>query len=123
MPIGSMSRAAHTVTEPFTQDPLSAMAPLLRVRPELQDLCRFASQWDTVHEAEPPGWAQFHIVTKGRFLLERYGGGAPRPAARHPPLAPARRGPPLRAPPPPPRSRTARASRNNNTGRTPDKTG
>jgi AraC-like DNA-binding protein len=27
-----------------------------------------------VHEAEPPGWAQFHIVTKGRCLLERYGG-------------------------------------------------
>ena len=68
-----MSRAGHTVTEPFTQDPLSAMAPLLRVRPELQDMCQFASQWDTVHEAEPPGWAQFHIVTKGRCLLERYG--------------------------------------------------
>ena len=38
MPIGSMSRADHTVTEPFTQDPLSAMAPLLRVRPELQEV-------------------------------------------------------------------------------------
>jgi AraC family transcriptional activator of mtrCDE len=69
-----MSRAGHTVTEPFTQDPLSAMAPLLRVRPELQEVCRFASQWDAVHEAEPPGWAQFHIVTKGRCLVERYGG-------------------------------------------------
>src|SRR5258708_36043713 len=72
-----MSRVGHTVTEPFTQDPLSAMAPLLRVRPELQDVCRFAFQWDTVHEAEPPAWAQFHIVTKGRCLLERYGGEAP----------------------------------------------
>jgi AraC family transcriptional regulator, activator of mtrCDE len=69
-----MSKAGRTVTEPFTQDPLSAMAPLLRVRPELQEVCRFASQWDTVHEAEPPGWAQFHIVTKGRCLLEPYGG-------------------------------------------------
>ena len=69
-----MSRAGHTVTQPFTQDPLSAMAPLLRVRPELQEVCRFASQWATVHEAEPPGWAQFHIVTKGRCLLEPYGG-------------------------------------------------
>jgi AraC family transcriptional activator of mtrCDE len=38
------------------------------------EVCRFASQWDTVHEAEPPGWAQFHIVTKGCCLLERYGG-------------------------------------------------
>jgi AraC family transcriptional activator of mtrCDE len=62
------------MTEPSTQDPLSAMAPLLRVRPELQEVCRFASQWHAVHEAAPPGWAQFHIVTKGRCLLERYGG-------------------------------------------------
>src|SRR5260370_42667220 len=98
MPIGSMSRAAHTVTEPFTQDPLSAMAPLLRVRPELQDVCRFALQWDTVHEAEPPGWAQFHIVTKGRCLLERYGGGPPRLGACSPPPPP---------PPGPPRPRAA----------------
>jgi AraC family transcriptional activator of mtrCDE len=70
-----MSRAGHAVTEPFTKDPLSAMAPLLRVRPEFQEVCRFASQWHAVHEAAPAGWAQFHIVTKGRCLLERYGGG------------------------------------------------
>jgi hypothetical protein len=31
---------------PRAQDPLSAMAPLLRVRPEFQAVCRFASQWD-----------------------------------------------------------------------------
>src|SRR5260370_41031736 len=70
-----MGRAGQRVAEPLAQDPVGAMAALLRVRPGLQDVCRFASQWDTVHEAEPPGWAQFHIVTKGRCLLERYGGG------------------------------------------------
>ena len=69
-----MSRAGHTVTELLTQDPPSAIAPLLRVRPEIRQVCRFASQWDAVHEAEPPGWAHFHIVTKGSCLLERPGG-------------------------------------------------
>jgi AraC family transcriptional activator of mtrCDE len=47
---------------------------LLRVRPELQAVCRFASQWDVPHDAEPAGWAQFHIVTTGNCLLERSGG-------------------------------------------------
>jgi AraC family transcriptional activator of mtrCDE len=59
---------------PRAQDPLSAIAPLLRVRPELQAVCRFASQWDVPHDAEPAGWAQFHIVTTGNCLLERSGG-------------------------------------------------
>lgn len=52
-------------------DPLSAIAPLLRVRPEIEDVCRFAAQWETEHQAERLGWAQFHIVTKGRCLLEQ----------------------------------------------------
>ena len=48
--------------------------PLLRVRPEIQEIFRFAAQWDAEHQAEPLGWAQFHIVTKGRcFLEQRYG--------------------------------------------------
>lgn len=52
-------------------DPLSAIAPLLRVRQvEVQDVCRFASTWRSAHEAEAPGWAQFHMVTKGSCLLE-----------------------------------------------------
>jgi AraC family transcriptional regulator, activator of mtrCDE len=59
---------------PRAQDPLSAMAPLLRVRPEFQAVCRFASPWDAPHDAEPAGWAQFHIVTKGKCLLERSDG-------------------------------------------------
>jgi AraC family transcriptional activator of mtrCDE len=59
---------------PPARDPLSAIAPLLRVRPELQEVCRFTSQWKTVHEAESPGWAQFHMVTKGSCRLELHGG-------------------------------------------------
>ena len=60
--------------EPATLDPLSAIAPLFRARPEIQDVCRFALQWEVVHEAEPAGFAQFHIVTNGNCLLERYSG-------------------------------------------------
>jgi AraC family transcriptional activator of mtrCDE len=61
-------------TEPATLNPLSAIAPLFRVRPEIQDVCRFALQWEVVHEAVPAGFAQFHIVTNGSCLLERYCG-------------------------------------------------
>jgi AraC family transcriptional activator of mtrCDE len=61
-------------TEPATLDPLSSIAPLFRVRPEIQEVCRFALQWEVVHEAEPAGFAQFHIVTNGNCLLERYSG-------------------------------------------------
>ena len=61
-------------TEPDTLDPFGAIAPLFRVRPEIQEVCRFALQWEVVHEAKPAGFAQFHIVTNGNCLLERYSG-------------------------------------------------
>src|SRR5260370_1012840 len=61
-------------TEAAPLDPLSAIAPLFRACPEIQDVCRFALQWEVVHEAEPAGFAQFHIVINGNCLLERYGG-------------------------------------------------
>src|SRR3982074_3846283 len=73
VPIGSMTSSAPT-KRPLAADPLSAIAPLLRVRPEIQEICRFAARWEAGHQAEPFGWAQFHIVTKGRcFLKQRYG--------------------------------------------------
>ncbi len=67
-----MTSSAPT-KRPLAADPLSAIAPLLRVRPEIQEICRFAAPWEAEHQAEPLGWAQFHIVTKGRcFLEQRY---------------------------------------------------
>src|ERR1700694_2631879 len=66
--------SGNAMTEPATLDPLSSIAPLFRARPEIQDVCRFALQWEVVHEAEPAGFAQFHIVTNGNCLLERYSG-------------------------------------------------
>ena len=49
------------------------LAPLLRVRPQLQQICRFGAQWSSQHEPEPEGWAPFHIVTFGACLLEVVG--------------------------------------------------
>jgi AraC family transcriptional activator of mtrCDE len=57
-------------------DALSDLAPLLRVRPELQDFCRFGGDWASPHDAGEPRWAHFHIVTRGRCLLDRRGHGA-----------------------------------------------
>jgi AraC family transcriptional regulator, activator of mtrCDE len=73
MPFGTITNSAPTKAPP-SADPLSAIAPLLRVRPEIQAICRFAARWESEHRAEPPGWAQFHIVTKGRCLLEQRDG-------------------------------------------------
>jgi AraC family transcriptional regulator, activator of mtrCDE len=49
------------------------LTPLLRVRPELQSICRFGAQWAVPHVPEPAGWAPFHIVTAGRCRLEVWG--------------------------------------------------
>jgi AraC family transcriptional activator of mtrCDE len=43
---------------------------MLRVRPELQAICRFGAQWASGHEAEGRRWAPFHIVTLGGCLLD-----------------------------------------------------
>lgn len=51
-------------------DALSALAPLLRVRPELQTLCQFGASWTSAHAPEPTGWAPFHLVTLGSCVLD-----------------------------------------------------
>jgi AraC family transcriptional activator of mtrCDE len=48
----------------------SELAPLLRVRPELQQICHFGAQWVSEHGTEEDGWAPFHIVTCGTCLLD-----------------------------------------------------
>lgn len=55
-------------------DPLSQLAPLLRVRPEIQEVCRFGEVWASPHEAIH--LAQFHIVTRGSCVLELQGRSA-----------------------------------------------
>ena len=62
-------------TEPATLDPPGSIAHLFRARSEIQNVCRFALQWEVVHEAAPADFAQFHIVTNGNCLLT-YGDSA-----------------------------------------------
>ena len=59
-------------------DALSGLAPLLRVRPELESLCRFGAQWALPHEISTGGWAPFHLVAQGRCVIE-VAGTAPIP--------------------------------------------
>lgn len=56
-------------------DALSALAPLFRVKPELQVLCRFGQSWESPHRPEPAGWAPFHMVTAGECILDMPGSG------------------------------------------------
>lgn len=58
---------------PMKDDVLSGLAPLLRVRPELEDLCRFGGSWTSTHAVGPAGWAHFHLVTRGHMQLDRPG--------------------------------------------------
>lgn len=54
-------------------DALSGLAPLLRVRPEIEDVCRLGGDWASPHGNTPIGWAYFHIVTRGSAALDRLG--------------------------------------------------
>src|SRR5215469_4544268 len=51
-------------------DALSNLAPLLHVRPELQEICRFGGDWEARRNATQPGWAYFHIVVRGECLID-----------------------------------------------------
>jgi len=61
------------VTTSRINDALSNLAPLLRVRPELHDICRFGDEWESWHDPAQPGWAYFHIVVHGECLIDRPG--------------------------------------------------
>ncbi|WP_429226882.1 AraC family transcriptional regulator [Inquilinus ginsengisoli] len=69
---------AQRIKAPMTpdspEDPLSGLAPLLQVRPVLDDLCEFGGLWASPHAAAGgPGWAYFHIVTRGECELDSPG--------------------------------------------------
>lgn len=57
-------------------DALSSLAPLLRVRPVFDTLCRFGAQWASGHEPERDGWVPFHLVTQGSCVITVPGGGS-----------------------------------------------
>ena len=51
-------------------DALSGLAPLLRVRPEFQEFCRFGGDWTSPHGIAQADWAHFHIVTRGECAID-----------------------------------------------------
>jgi AraC family transcriptional activator of mtrCDE len=61
---------AQPMNQAHAVDALNALAPLLRVRPELQELCRFGAQWAVDHAAMSGRWAPFHCVTHGACIIE-----------------------------------------------------
>jgi AraC family transcriptional activator of mtrCDE len=63
----NVEASVMTSERPF--DVLSGLAPLLRVLPELQQLCRFGAQWASDHAAEGH-WAPVHFVTRGACVVE-----------------------------------------------------
>lgn len=64
-----MTSAGAAAGRSVSADALSGLAPLLRVRPELQYVCRFGAQWSSAHAPEADSWAPFHIVTEGSCVL------------------------------------------------------
>lgn len=61
------------MVETHASDSLSGLAPLLRVRPELQYICRFGAEWASPHPPEPEAWAPFHVITDGACVLHLTG--------------------------------------------------
>lgn len=59
---------------PPTSDAMELLAPLLRVRPVIEDYCRFGGSWESPHAPQAES-AQFHIVTRGACRLQRPGRG------------------------------------------------
>ena len=55
---------------PIAADALSSLAPLLRVRPVFDTLCRFGAQWAADHAPEPDGWVPFHLITSGHCVID-----------------------------------------------------
>jgi AraC family transcriptional regulator, activator of mtrCDE len=53
----------------------SALAPLLKVRPVLDDLCRFGGAWEAPHAHSEDRSAYFHIVTRGTCCIENHESG------------------------------------------------
>jgi len=52
---------------------LKAMVPLFRIRPVIEDSCKFGGHWESLHAPNGRGWAQFHMVTRGACVVERPG--------------------------------------------------
>ena len=68
--------SAEEVAADGKVDALSSLAPLLRVRPVFDSLCRFGEQWASGHAPERDGWVPFHLVTRGSCVIDVPGAGS-----------------------------------------------
>ncbi|MGV1868873.1 MULTISPECIES: cupin domain-containing protein [unclassified Rhizobium] len=67
----ALTTAAHrTLLADQTASVLENLASLLRVRPQIQQVCSFGGAWTSEHDIEEEGWAPFHIVTSGECTIE-----------------------------------------------------
>jgi AraC family transcriptional activator of mtrCDE len=73
---GRIKSEVKDLSEPSAGDLLNALAPLLRVRPALEDHCKFGGAWRSPHGPAGTGRAPFHIVTRGACVIERRGAEA-----------------------------------------------
>ena len=58
------------MSEP-ANDLITAMMPLLKITPIIEDVCRFGDAWAAPHAPAGRRCAQFHVVTRGSCVLER----------------------------------------------------
>ena len=73
---GRIKSEVKDLSEPSAGNLLNALAPLLRVRPALEDHCKFGGAWRSPHGPAGTGRAPFHIVTRGACVIERRGAEA-----------------------------------------------
>jgi AraC family transcriptional regulator, activator of mtrCDE len=57
------------------KDLIDALAPVLRVKPVIEEFCRFGGAWRSARGTGGTGWAQFHIVARGAYSVEQRGMG------------------------------------------------
>src|SRR5262249_47859361 len=69
MTAGIKKRIAEKRGATNSDDGLSGLAPLLRVRPEFQEFCRFGSDWTSPHGVAQGGCAYFHIPAANARLM------------------------------------------------------
>ncbi len=63
----------YEMSEQDAAELLKAMVPLFRIRPVIEDSCKFGGSWQSLHAPNGRGWAQFHMVTRGACVVERPG--------------------------------------------------
>jgi AraC family transcriptional regulator, activator of mtrCDE len=68
-----INQPEHHLSAVPAEDLLDALGPVLRVKPVIEEFCRFGGAWRSARGTSGIGWAQFHIVARGACSVERRG--------------------------------------------------